>query len=192
MLLLNQITQLINKFLQMSEFALYLKSFSKIFLSIKSMTKTPLGIVLILPSVSLALLSNLQIILLLMLIAYIVDFLTGILASWMEHKKGNEKIKVYFIESAKLRKSVIKAICYMLFIAGVYLFEKAFFIKTIAITSISDKELTITSIAVVFCFVIEFFSILENLKRSGFDLIGQFKGGAKKIHSLIKSVKGDG
>lgn len=175
----------------MSELAIYLKSFSKIFLSIKSMFKTPIGIVLILPSVSLALLSNLQLILLLMLIAYIVDFATGILASWIEYKKSNEKIKVYLIESTKLRKSVIKAVSYMLFIAGVYLFEKAFFIKTIAITSVSDKELTITSIAVAFCFAIEFFSILENLKRSGFDLIGQFKSGAKKIHSLIKSAKGD-
>ena len=79
----------------------------------------------------------------------------------------------------------------MLFIAGVYLFEKAFFIKTIAITSISDKELTITSIAVAFCFAIEFFSILENLKRSGFDLIGGFKKTAKNIWSLIHTVKGD-
>ena len=176
----------------MQELSLYLKSFSKIFLSLKTMFKTPIGVSLIIPSISLALLSNLQLILLLMLIAYIVDFGTGILASWIEHKKGNEKLKVYFIESEKLRKSVVKAICYMLFIAGVYLFEKAFFIKSIAITSVSDKELTITSIAVAFSFAIEFFSILENLKRSGFDIIGQFKNGAKKIHSLIKSVKGDG
>lgn len=175
----------------MKEHLLYITYLSKISLSIQSLFSNPTGLMLLIPSISIALLTNLQLLLLMMLSAFIFDFITGIYASYIEKKQSNDKVKVYWIESAKLRRSVVKATSYMLFIAGVFVFEKLFFIKQLKFTSISEKEFTITTIAVAFCFAIEFFSILENLKRSGFDLLGQFKSGAKKVHGLIKTAKGD-
>jgi len=44
---------------------------------------------------------------------------------------------------------------------------------------------------VAFCFFIEFFSILENCKRSGFDVIGKIQSGAKKVWKTIGIIKGE-
>jgi len=143
----------------------------------------------IIPTITIPLLTNLQLALVLMFIAYVVDFATGILASYIEQKKNPQVIKFYFIQSSKLRKSVVKAITYMVMIGGVFLFEKAFFIKKFHFSHVSEQDLTVTLIATAFCFAIEFFSVLENLKRSGFDIIENGKKMVKVIKSLCKFSK---
>jgi phosphatidylserine synthase len=173
----------------MNEMTLYKTYFLKILISMKSMLSKPTLVYYLVPTVSFALLSNLQLALLLMFTSFFLDFFTGILASWMEQKNNPKEIKVYLIESAKLRKSVVKAITYALFILLVYFIEKIFFIKMISIESISSQKLTITIIAVAFCLAIEFFSVIENLKRAGFDLIGSFKKMVKNIKNIIATVK---
>jgi phage-related holin len=177
------------KLITMKELLIYKTYFLKILISIKSMLSKPTLIYYLVPTVSFALFSNLQLALLLMLTSFVLDFATGILASWIEQKNNPKKIKVYLIESAKLRKSVVKATSYAIFILMVYFIEKTFFLKMISIESVSTQKLTVTTIAVAFCLAIEFFSVIENLKRAGFDLIGSFKKMVKNIKNLIATVK---
>jgi phage-related holin len=173
----------------MNEMTLYKTYFLKILISMKSMLSKPTLVYYLVPTVSFALFTNLQLALLLMFTSFVLDFATGILASWIEQKNSPKKIKVYLIESAKLRKSVVKATSYAIFILMVYFIEKTFFIKMIAFDSISSQKLTITILAVAFCLAIEFWSIIENMKRAGFDLIGSFKKIVKNVKELVTTVK---
>jgi phage-related holin len=173
----------------MKELLIYQNYFLKILISIKSMLSKPTLVYILVPTLSLALFSNLQLALLLMFTSFVIDFATGILASWIEQKNNPKEIKVYLIESAKLRKSVVKATSYAIFILMAYFIEKTFFLKTIAFDSISSQKLTITILAVAFCLAIEFWSIIENFKRAGFDLIGNFNKIVKTVKDLVKTVK---
>lgn len=158
---------------------------------IQPMLSQPHGITLMIAAISFATLSTIQLGLFFLFISFVFDFLTGVYASWVEWK--NKKIQIttaYLIESKKLRKSVGKAIAYMAVIGFTYGFEIVFFIKSFHISA-SGAHLTITLVAIGVCIAIEFFSVLENMKRSGFDLIGKAKKGFNQFWDLFRSVKGD-
>jgi hypothetical protein len=159
-------------------------------IKIEPMLSQPTGIVLLISTVTIATLSTIQMSLLFLFISFIFDFLTGIYASWVEWKNQKIQITTYLIESKKLRKSVGKAIAYMAAIGFTYGFELVFFIKSFKISA-SGANLTITLIAVGVCVAIEFFSVLENMKRSGFDLIGKAKKGFAQLWDLFRTAKGD-
>jgi hypothetical protein len=159
-------------------------------IKIEPMLSQPTGIVLLISTVTIATLSTIQMSLLFLFISFIFDFLTGIYASWVEWKNEKIQITTYLIESKKLRKSVGKAIAYMAAIGFTYGFELVFFIKSFKISA-SGANLTITLIAVGVCVAIEFFSVLENMKRSGFDLIGKAKKGFAQLWDLFRTAKGD-
>jgi hypothetical protein len=159
-------------------------------IKIEPMLSQPTGIVLLISTVTIATLSTIQMSLLFLFISFIFDFLTGIYASWVEWKNKKIQITTYLIESKKLRKSVGKAIAYMAAIGFTYGFELVFFIKSFKISA-SGANLTITLIAVGVCVAIEFFSVLENMKRSGFDLIGKAKKGFSQLWDLFRTAKGD-
>lgn len=173
----------------MKEISLHLKYITKLFLKAKTMLSKPLSTALLVPTISLGILTTIQTALLVFLGAFILDFATGILASWVEHKKTPSPVKVYVLQSAKMRKSVVKAISYFVFIAFGFGFEKAFAIKAFSFLNISDNKFTITTMAIAFCSFIEFFSILENCKRSGFDIIGKSQEVAKKAWETINIFK---
>ena len=170
------------------EIALYVKYLTKIAFTVKYMFTKPLGLVITIPSLTIMAKSTdvTQAIKFLILV-YFIDFVTGIYASYTEAKevkKSNNdfdnkiisKIKLIFdtISSEKLRKSVVKAITYLLLILLVFFVEKIFLIKAFQIVSISDKQWTITLVAASVCIVIEMYSIfIENLKRAGFDIISK-------------------
>jgi hypothetical protein len=154
--------------------------------NIKIMPQEALFIMIV--TITIASLSTFQWSLVFLAGAFLIDFITGILASWNEYRNSDQKIKVYFIESNKLRKSLSKAITYMSVIAFVYFFEMIFFIKSFTF-SFSNKELTVTLITIFACVVIEFFSILENSKRSGYDILGKIKEIAKNGWSIFNLIK---
>lgn len=166
---------------------LYTKYFFKLGINLKTMASSPAGVIAGTSVVAVSVLTSVQKALLLLLIFFVIDFITGILASWKE-KKEAEKTKpelkeVSLISSDKLKLSAVKAFTYASAILGVWGIEKVFFIKTFKFDNVSTEGLTITLIFIGFCCAIEFYSIVfENFKRMGFDI-------AKKFLFMVKSVK---
>lgn len=112
--------------------------------------------------------------------ATIFDFITGIMAAWIEDKKEEKEYKAYFIQSNKIRKSVIKTMSYIFFILGTMVFSKALNVTQINFIGI---DTTPTILAFLSCIGIEVYSVIENIKRCGFDIVGEFV-------KLIKFVVG--
>jgi phage-related holin len=133
-------------------------------------------------------LNNVEISLVVLFFAYTADFGTGLLASWTEKCTQKKRVKVYFFESAKARKSLVKAITYLMLIFFVWAFEKIFFIKKIEINEASGTQLTITVVAICACALIEILSIFENLKRSGFDILKAWKDAKIKARKIYIEV----
>ena len=166
---------------------LYSKYFFKLWINLKTMSSSPAGVITGSFLVAVSVLTSVQKALILLLIFFVIDFITGIIASWKE-KKDKEKIdptikEQSLISSEKLKLSAVKAFTYTSAILGVWGIEKAFFIRTFKFENVSTEDLTITLIFVGFCCVIEFYSIVfENFKRMGFDI-------SKKALSVIRHVK---
>ena len=166
---------------------LYSKYFFKLGISLKTMSSSPAGVITGGSLVAVSVLTSVQKALILLLIFFVIDFITGIVASWRE-KKEKEKIdptvkEQSLISSDKLKLSAVKAFTYTSAILGVWGIEKVFFIRTFKFENVSTKDLTITLIFVGFCCAIEFYSIVfENFKRMGFDL-------SKKALSVIRHTK---
>jgi phage-related holin len=171
----------------MKELILLKRYLFKIFISSKMLFNTSKGLIVLIPSISISMLTNLQISLIVLLIAYILDFGTGILAAWVQWKEiPIEKRNSNLIQSKLMRKSIIKAIGYMIFILLVFGLNLIFFRKSINIDSISDVGFSVTELAIGFCIAIEGYSaVFENLKKAGFDLKAKFN----KLISWIKGIK---
>jgi hypothetical protein len=126
-------------------------------------------------------------------IVFLLDFISGVRASWVEYLKQKDTdpnfvLKSYFIESVKLRKSITKAIAYIILILGSYAIEQIFLIKEIDV-QVSHAKFTLSIIATLICFSIELFSIFENLKRLGYDLLGNITSSVKKAWRFFRLVK---
>lgn len=124
---------------------------------------------------------------------FILDFITGILASWAEFMKTNSNSeKRYLIQSSKLRLSAVKFICYALGILCAWGIEIVFVIKKIPSGSISTQNLTFTTVVIAFFCAIEFYSIFfENIKRMGFDIILKVKKISSESWKLYKTIKNE-
>lgn len=123
-----------------------------------------------------------------LVIVYILDFITGCWASWKEHKENPQPIRAYFIESAKIRKSIVKATGYMMFIFLAWVLTILYFDREVRLPY-SKKDLTIVQIVIGVCIATEGWSIIENFKRMGFDLVGRVTGAYKAICNIIKTFK---
>lgn len=151
------------------------------------------GRTVIVISVVVSSLSTLQLGLIIFLIAFIADFFTGWLASYMEIKNGLKTMPKsgYSLESRKARESITKGIGYMLIILGSAAMEHVFFDRKFNFASVTSKSFGVTELIVGFCFAIEAYSVIfENLKRAGFDLVGKVSTLADTVWSVIKKVKG--
>ena len=166
---------------------LYSKYFFKLGISLKTMSSSPAGVITGGSLVAVSVLTSVQKALILLLIFFVIDFITGIIASWKE-KKDKEKIdptvkEQSLISSDKLKLSAVKAFTYASAILGVWGIEKVFFIRTFKFENVSTEDLTVTLIFVGFCCAIEFYSIVfENFKRMGFDI-------ASKFFKVVKGIK---
>jgi phage-related holin len=180
---------IIFKYCAMEWLSLYSKYFLKLGISLKTMSSSPATAVASGTVVAASLMTNTEKAIYLLIALYVLDFITGILASWKEKReaeKKDPKIKEQdLISSDKLKLSGIKAFTYGSAILTVFGIEKVFIIKTFKFDSISDQDMTITLIFIGFCCAIEFYSIFfENFKRAGFDLrknLFKVVDGAKKI-----------
>lgn len=141
----------------------------------------------------------------------ILDFITGIMASYVEaeNKQELEKYKttnkflnslLYFVNtgivykirnllfklsqvitSKKLKLSGVKAILYFSTIIVTYIFEQIFFIKSFNL-SFSDLKFSLTLSMILFWSAVEWYSIFfENFKKIGID----FK---LIIRNMIKNI----
>jgi phage-related holin len=166
---------------------LYTKYFFKLGINLKSMASTPSGVVSGSTIVAVSVLTSIQKALLLLLVFFVLDFITGVLASW-KIKKEEERLDPSLkdkalISSEKLKLSAVKAFTYASAILGVWGIEKVFFIKTFKFDNVSTESLTVTLIFTGFCCAIEFYSIVfENFKKMGFDI-------AKKFLKVVSSLK---
>lgn len=167
------------------------KYFCNIVLAIKKPT-------VVIPTLGLSLtLKNDYIMIFLLLILFAVDFVTGVLASYVEFKKSDKKGKFFSdkedgFTSARWRLTFVKAITYFLLIILTKVIEDVFKIKAFN-WSWTDHKVTISLISIAFSCAIEFYSIFwENLPKAGFSIWGYFKkitGTAKEAVSEIKSIK---
>ena len=115
----------------------------------------------------------------------ILDFITGVVASYVEDKKVKRVYSAYFIQSNKLRKSAVKTMSYMMLILISHFFALVLHLGTFTVPFI-NVQTELSTIAFVVCISIETFSIFENLKRSGFDVFKEIK---KVIDNLVKGAK---
>lgn len=126
---------------------------------------------------------------------FVADFITGIAASCIEFKnnppKTNSTVKQYAIQSSKLRISIVKFCAYgmaILISAGI---EWAFIAEEFSPHE-ALNQMSLTTIVVAFCCIIETYSIVfENIKRMGFDIILQVKNIAAKGWDLYTTLKND-
>lgn len=162
--------------------------------SLKIATSKPGIIVSIIPAVTIPVLSTATMAMILLGGFFLLDFITGVLASWVEFKKTLPLVpgsgKRYVIQSSKLRLSAVKFICYASGILVAWGIETVFVIKEIPTGHISTKNLTLTTVVIAFFCAIEVYSIFfENIKRMGFDIIQKVKTISKTGWGLYKSVK---
>tara|TARA_R110000744_G_scaffold376168_1_gene490242 strand:- start:430 stop:993 length:564 start_codon:yes stop_codon:yes gene_type:complete len=174
---------------QITDFELITTYIGGIFLKTTCVISKPAYSMTILPVIAgMTIKSGVPTMMLLLAAVILADFITGMIASYIEWKDGKvETPNVYFIESKKIRNTIVKSLSYLLFIALIAFFEVAFFTVNIPRLSeiLSSKEFTGTEIAIGICVVIEFYSVLENFKRGGVDIIGK----VKTVFGKIKSTK---
>jgi len=129
----------------------------------------------------------------LLLVAILLDFITGIIANYNESKRKQSKLYVdrYFLQSSKLRLSILKFITYGLAILIAFFIEYIFMIGEFKPHHLIQK-VTFTTIVISFCCAIEIYSIFfENIKRMGFDIILKIKEIITQAWKLYKILKGE-
>ena len=141
-------------------------------LSKKGLVLVPVGVVAITVQFELALK--------LLFSLMILDFVTGILASYFEREKAKKVatpealaliLAKHLISSEKLKLSGVKFTLYTSTILLSYFIQNIFFIKTFSF-GFSEANFTISIVVVSFWCVVEFYSIIfENFKRMGVDVL---------------------
>lgn len=154
------------------------------FISLKTMLTKSSGVALAIPTIAISTTIDPQKSILFLCLLFVIDFATGITGSYVEWNKTDRKITL--ISSEKLRMSAVKLFTYFSGILVVYGVELVFFEKHFNFKSITDKDFTITSIAIAFFCAIEIYSIVfENFKKMGFDVLANIK----KIVGVFKETK---
>jgi phage-related holin len=181
------------KYPAMEWLSLYFKYFIKLGISLKTMFSSPTTAVATSTVVIASTLTNTEKAIYLLICFFLLDFLTGIIASWKEkieaEKINPELKKENLISSEKLRLSGIKAFTYASAILAVWGIEKVFIIRSFKFDHISEEHMTITLIFIGFCCAIEFYSIFfENLKRSGYDIKKNLVKVIVEIKKIINKV----
>lgn len=167
---------------------LEIKLFTSYLLKFKLITK-PLFITITVPTVALTVISDSTQAIYYLLGALLIDFITGVGASyWTEKiKKPNVKIREV-IRSEKLRKSMIKTAAYIFIIIAVFKLEKLLMLKPIQFQSVSNAHFTFTFITIGLCISIELWSIfMENLPKCGFDLVSRLRS----VFMGVKNIKNE-
>lgn len=172
----------------------FLNIYKHTYMKIKLLFSSWVGRIFLVRALAFPALSSVQIALLILLGAFIADFLTGWLASYMEIKRGEKVMPPsgFAFESAKARDSVVKAIGYIFLILGSLALEYLFFDKKFEFTNLSSKRLGITELIIGFCVAVELYStVVENMKRAGFDIVGKATSAATTLWDMVRKIKGN-
>ena len=185
------------------EVTLYLHYLAKPFIIIQEVVTTPKGIAFAIPTLgTISLLSTQRLAFGFLVIAYLLDFITGVIASFMERiakEKKEQEVEnftwkekvVYFfdtISSDQMKRSIVKGIGYSVFILCSYGIQYIFKIKPFSF-SFSHLVWDLPLLAVAGAIVIELWSILlENFKRMGFDIIKIALGMFTKVKEVKKEI----
>lgn len=121
-------------------------------------------------------------------VVFVFDFITGVAASYSIWREVKAQQSVYFLESRKMRNSLLKACTYLLFICMSWLVWYLFINGTVQLP-MSDISVNIIEISIGICIAIECWSILENMKRLGFDLLAKISRVFKGFWKLFKIIK---
>lgn len=121
------------------------------------------------------------------LMFYLLDFVTGAIASRIEAQEKGSK-PLYWIQSGKIMRGIIKFVVYIQIIVGSYILQRIFVDSTLLLHS-KIIPLSIVEVALCVCVASEFVSNLENSKRAKFDIIAGIQGFFKSIWSLINTIK---
>ena len=148
----------------------------------------------LIPTIGVLELTNLQLALALLFGLLSVDYITGVLASWINHKKNFRtsfwKDSINGFSSEKWKKSLVKTITYFLFILTTWCIEKVFQIKPFNTSYSNIGNITLTLGAIGLSCGIEFYSIFfENLPNAGFNIEDRFLKLFNKIKSIFTKVK---
>ena len=157
----------------------------KSFTSSKSYLMIPLAISVISIKIKSALI--------LLFIFMVIDFITGIGASYFKKKELEKENplekKRQLISSSKLKMSGVKFVLYTTSILLAHFVENIFFIKPFQI-ALSSANFTITILVISFWCLVEFYSIFfENFKGMGFDIMERGIKIIKKVRSAKKEIK---
>ena len=185
------------------EITLYLHYLAKPFIIIQEVVTTPKGIAFAIPTLgTISLLGTQRLAFGFLVIAYLLDFITGVIASFIERLKEEKKTQevysftwrqkvVYFfdnISSDQMKRSIVKGIAYSVFIMCSCGIQFIFKIKPFSF-SFSELVWDLPLIAVAGAIVIELWSILlENFKRMGFDIIKIALGMFTKVKEVKKEI----
>ena len=185
------------------EITLYLHYLAKPFIIIQEVITTPKGIAFAIPTLgTISLLSTQRLAFGFLVIAYTLDFITGVIASFIERLREEKKIQevesftwkqkvIYFfdnISSDQMKRSIVKGIAYSVFILCSHGIQFIFKIKPFSF-SFSELVWDLPLIAVAGAIVIELWSILlENFKRMGFDIIKIGLGMFSKAKEVKKEI----
>ncbi|GLB47749.1 phage holin family protein [Neptunitalea lumnitzerae] len=131
----------------------------------------------------------------LLLVLIVLDFITGICASFIEKKRAqrlNPELKnEILLSSEKLRMTGVKFFLYGATILLAYYIEKIFLIKSFTF-SFSSATFSLSIIVTGFWIVVEFYSVVfENFKRMGFDVIEKTLNIVQKFKTTKKQLKNE-
>jgi len=164
---------------------------------LKTMYYSPVGMAGFIPIIVTGELSTVERALIVLAVLFVVDFITGVWASYVEFKKSLPVLpgsgKRYVVQSSLLTLTAVKFIVYGLTLLVARAIEWAFIAPGIEFEPhTSLNKMTLTTIWAALLCVIEIYSILiENVKRIGFDIIQKIKDISGKGWDLWKSVKND-
>ena len=168
-----------------------IKSYEHYITGILTSIKKPYVII---PTIGIIELSNMQLSILLLFGLLAADWGTGVYAAWINYKKENGK--GFFKDSEKgfssriWKQSLTKTITYFLFILSTYAIQHIFQIKSFDSEYSHIKGITITLFAIAISCGIEFYSIFfENLPNAGFNIEDRFLKLFNKIKSIFTKVK---
>jgi len=94
------------------------------------------------------------------------------------------------MESNKLRDAGVKLLAYGSIILVSSAIVRVFFGGSITLFGATEST-TGAELAVALCLFIEFWSILENSKKLGFDVISKLQKGAKSAWASFRTLKGE-
>lgn len=183
------------------EISIYLKYYAKFGTTLKVIASKPSTLIAVTPLVAMPIMTTTHKALILLGGLFVVDFITGIWASYTEEKEKLEiKPKGFMqklahllnvVSSSKLRLSAVKFVTYSIAALTAKAVEWAF-INGDFEPHEKLQRMSLTTIVVAFLCGIEAYSILiENAKRLGFDLIKKIKTISSKGWSLYKSIKNE-